>query len=244
MRPSRRSWASSAAARPPGCPGPAPGSPPCAASTTSPPARPRPRMSHQPARMPSWSPSPGPRKCWASAGSPSTGGCATGSSPASRSPPGAPWQIRIDQALRDKIRPEVPDGWLSLDAAAKALGIARQTVLHKVQRGELQAVHVNRGRRKGLRIQVKQQNAGLFDTPDKEKGAVLTMTGGASEDQVLPRRARFRDLAAIPALEAGNDHVPGPHGSSPEAAAVRTRSPAVKIRRISPTVNLRRNSPL
>jgi DNA invertase Pin-like site-specific DNA recombinase len=79
--------------------------------------------------------------------------------------PGAPWQIRIDQALRDKIRPEVPDGWLPLDQAAKALGVARQTVLHKVQRGELQAVHVNRGRRKGLRIQVKHEQDGLFDTP-------------------------------------------------------------------------------
>jgi DNA invertase Pin-like site-specific DNA recombinase/predicted DNA-binding transcriptional regulator AlpA len=79
--------------------------------------------------------------------------------------PGAPWQIRIDQALRDKIRPEVPDGWLPLDQAARALGIARQTVLHKVQRGELAAVHVNRGRRKGLRIQVKHGQAGLFDTP-------------------------------------------------------------------------------
>ena len=79
--------------------------------------------------------------------------------------PGAPWRIRIDQALRDRIRPEVPDGWLGLDEAAKALGVARQTVLHKVQRGELQAVHVNRGRRKGLRIQVKPDQHGLFDTP-------------------------------------------------------------------------------
>ena len=79
--------------------------------------------------------------------------------------PGAPWQIRIDQALRDKIRPEVPDGWLPLDQAANTLGVARQTVLHKVQRGELAAVHVNRGRRKGLRIQVKPDQAGLFDTP-------------------------------------------------------------------------------
>jgi excisionase family DNA binding protein len=79
--------------------------------------------------------------------------------------PGAPWRIRIDQALRDRIQPEVPEGWLSLDDAAKALGVARQTVLHKVQRGELPAVHVNRGRRKGLRIQVKPDQAGLFDTP-------------------------------------------------------------------------------
>ncbi|OYV24285.1 MAG: hypothetical protein B7W97_00155 [Mycobacterium sp. 20-66-4] len=79
--------------------------------------------------------------------------------------PGAPWRIRIDQALRDRIRPEVPEGWLGLDKAAAALGVARQTVLHKVQRGELQAVHVNRGRRKGLRIQVKPDQHGLFDTP-------------------------------------------------------------------------------
>jgi hypothetical protein len=83
--------------------------------------------------------------------------------------PGAPWRIRIDQALRDRIRPEVPEGWLGLDEAAAALGVARQTVLHKVQRGELQAVHVNRGRRKGLRIQVKPDQHGLFDTPDRRR---------------------------------------------------------------------------
>ena len=81
--------------------------------------------------------------------------------------PGAPWRIRIDQALRDKIQPEAPEGWLGLNDAAKALGVARQTVLHKVQRGELQAVHVNRGRRKGLRINVKLDQPGLFDTTDR-----------------------------------------------------------------------------
>jgi DNA invertase Pin-like site-specific DNA recombinase len=79
--------------------------------------------------------------------------------------PGAPWQIRIDQALRERIQPDTPDGWLPLGEAAQVLGVARQTVLHKVQRGELQAVHVNRGRRKGLRIQVKHDQPGLLDTP-------------------------------------------------------------------------------
>ena len=73
--------------------------------------------------------------------------------------PGAPWQIRITQALRGKIRPDVPDGWLPLDQAAQVLGVARQTVLHKVQRGELAAVHVTSGRRKGLRIQVEPDQA-------------------------------------------------------------------------------------
>lgn len=79
--------------------------------------------------------------------------------------PAAPWRIRLDQALRDKIRPEVPAGWLPLDQAAAALGTARQTVLHKVQRGELAAVLVNRGQRQGLRIQVKHDQPGLFDKP-------------------------------------------------------------------------------
>jgi excisionase family DNA binding protein len=81
--------------------------------------------------------------------------------------PGAPWRIRIDQALRDRIQPQTPEGWLGLDEAAKALGVARQTVLHKVQRGQLQAIHVNQGRRKGLRIQIKPDQTGLFDTTDR-----------------------------------------------------------------------------
>jgi predicted site-specific integrase-resolvase len=79
--------------------------------------------------------------------------------------PHAPWRIRIDDTLRAKIVPEVPDGWLNLDQAARALGVARQTVLHKVQRGELEAVHVNRGKRKGLRINVNRPTDGLFDQP-------------------------------------------------------------------------------
>ena len=79
--------------------------------------------------------------------------------------PGGPWRIRIDQALRDRIQPAVPDGWLPLDQAAKILGVSRQTVLHKVQTGQLNAVHVTCGRRKGPRIQVEHDQPGLFDTP-------------------------------------------------------------------------------
>jgi len=79
--------------------------------------------------------------------------------------PGAPWQIRVTQALRNKIRPDIPDGWLPLDQAAKVLGMARQTVLHQVQRGQLNAVHITTGRRQGLRIQVEHDQPGLFDTP-------------------------------------------------------------------------------
>ena len=79
--------------------------------------------------------------------------------------PGAPWRIRIDQPLRDRITAQAPAGWVTLAAAAKILGIARQTVLHKVQRGELNAVQVTQGRRQGLRIQAEHGQPGLFDTP-------------------------------------------------------------------------------
>jgi len=75
----------------------------------------------------------------------------------------APWQIRITPELRARIRQDPPEGWLPLADAAKALGVARQTVLHKVQRGELAAVYVQHGKRKGLRIQAESTQAGLFD---------------------------------------------------------------------------------
>ncbi len=75
----------------------------------------------------------------------------------------APWRIRLTDEIRARFVPDVPDGYLPLAEAAKRLGCARQTVLHKVQRGELDAVQVTSGRRKGLRIKVSGEGAGLFD---------------------------------------------------------------------------------
>jgi DNA invertase Pin-like site-specific DNA recombinase len=76
--------------------------------------------------------------------------------------PNAPWRIRLTDEIRARFVPDVPDGYLPLNEAAKALGVARQTVLHQVQREERHAVHVTAGRRQGLRIQVAQAEAGLF----------------------------------------------------------------------------------
>jgi excisionase family DNA binding protein len=83
--------------------------------------------------------------------------------PGEQTTPHAPWRIRLNDDTRRRFVPHVPDGYLPLDQAAKALGVARQTILHKVQRGELHAVQVTTGRRKGLRIQVPSETAGLFD---------------------------------------------------------------------------------
>ncbi|MHB1891528.1 MAG: recombinase family protein [Acidimicrobiales bacterium] len=68
--------------------------------------------------------------------------------------PGGPWHVRVDDELRARFVPQVPAGWLGLAEAARALGVARQTVLDRVRRGELRAVHVTRGRRSGLAIEV------------------------------------------------------------------------------------------
>ena len=83
--------------------------------------------------------------------------------PAEQTTAHAPWRIRLTPEVRSRFVPDVPDDYLPLDQAAKRLGCARQTVLHKVQRGELHAVQVISGRRTGLRIQVKRSATGLFD---------------------------------------------------------------------------------
>ena len=83
--------------------------------------------------------------------------------------PGAPWQIQLTDELRARVCEHAPNGWLPLTQAAQALGVARQTVLHKVQRGELAAIYVHNGKRKGLRIQVKPDQAGLFENTVREE---------------------------------------------------------------------------
>ena len=54
----------------------------------------------------------------------------------------APWRIRLTDEIRGQFVPDIPDGYLPLSDAAKHLGVARQTVLHQVQRGQRHAVHV------------------------------------------------------------------------------------------------------
>jgi DNA invertase Pin-like site-specific DNA recombinase len=77
--------------------------------------------------------------------------------------PGAPWQIRVNDALRARLVEQTPPGFIPMIEATKRLGVSRQTVLQRIKRGELEAVHVIRGRRKGLRIKVLDAKPDLFD---------------------------------------------------------------------------------
>jgi DNA invertase Pin-like site-specific DNA recombinase/predicted DNA-binding transcriptional regulator AlpA len=77
--------------------------------------------------------------------------------------PGAPWQIRITEELRGRIVPQAPPEYLPMLETTMKLGVSRQTVLQRVKRGELQAVLVRQGRRKGLRIKVVNYQPVLFE---------------------------------------------------------------------------------
>jgi DNA invertase Pin-like site-specific DNA recombinase len=76
--------------------------------------------------------------------------------------PGAPWQIRITDELRSRIVEQAPPGYLPMLETTIKLGVSRQTVLQRVKRGELDAVLVRQGRRKGLRIKVIDDQANLL----------------------------------------------------------------------------------
>jgi len=77
--------------------------------------------------------------------------------------PAAPWRIRVNDELRSHFVEQVPNGYVTMLKATHLLGVSRQTILQRVKRGELQAVHVRCGRAKGLRIQVPAPAPDLFD---------------------------------------------------------------------------------
>jgi DNA invertase Pin-like site-specific DNA recombinase len=76
--------------------------------------------------------------------------------------PAAPWRIRITDELRARFVDEPGDGFVPVQEATRRLGVSRQTVWQRVKRSELEAVHVRRGRKKGLRIKVIEDHPDLF----------------------------------------------------------------------------------
>jgi len=77
--------------------------------------------------------------------------------------PGAPWCIRLTDDLKTLFNNNAGEDFLPMREAMRALGVSRQTVLQRVKRGELEAVHLTRGKQKGLRIKVITRQSQLFD---------------------------------------------------------------------------------
>ena len=86
--------------------------------------------------------------------------------------PGAPWQIRLTDELRALFVDTAPAGWLATLEATIAYGVSRQTLMQRVKRGELEAVHQRTGRRKGLRFQPPTPQINLFEPRQSAQGAV------------------------------------------------------------------------
>ena len=79
--------------------------------------------------------------------------------------PGAPWRIRLTDDLRKRVAEEAPDGYLTMYQTMRFLGVSRQTVWQRVKRGEIDAIHVKQGRKKGLRLKVLTSQSDLFAQP-------------------------------------------------------------------------------
>ncbi len=74
----------------------------------------------------------------------------------------APWRIHVTAEVIARMMPDAPPGWIGLTAAAKALGRSKQTILHWVHSGRLRSVQVRSGKRRGLRIELRRDEVGLF----------------------------------------------------------------------------------
>jgi DNA invertase Pin-like site-specific DNA recombinase len=79
--------------------------------------------------------------------------------------PGAPWRIRLTDDLRVRVAEEAPDGYLTMYQTMCLLRVSRQTVWQRVKRGEIEAIHVRRGRKKGLRLKLIRSQHDLFHQP-------------------------------------------------------------------------------
>lgn len=77
--------------------------------------------------------------------------------------PGAPWRIRLTDDLRARVAEEAPEGYLTMYQTMRLLGVSRQTVWQRVKRGEIEAIHITQGRKKGLRLKVKFSQPDLFN---------------------------------------------------------------------------------
>jgi DNA invertase Pin-like site-specific DNA recombinase len=76
--------------------------------------------------------------------------------------PGSPWRIRISEEIRERFVQTAPVDHVPIVDAIRLLGVSRQTVLQRVKRGDLSAVHVRCGKRKGLYIKMLGIQQDLF----------------------------------------------------------------------------------
>jgi DNA invertase Pin-like site-specific DNA recombinase len=71
---------------------------------------------------------------------------------------GAPWEIFLtEEDINRLTAQDAPKGWVSLPQAADELGVSKQTILNWVKSGKLEYIYVSKGKKKGLRINIKSK---------------------------------------------------------------------------------------
>ncbi|MDA0161323.1 helix-turn-helix domain-containing protein [Solirubrobacter ginsenosidimutans] len=83
--------------------------------------------------------------------------------PAQQTTPHAPWRITLTEDVGRRFTPAVPDDYVRLAEAAARTGLARQTILNQVRRGDRDAIQVTQGQRRGLRVQLHPDEQGLLN---------------------------------------------------------------------------------
>ncbi len=74
--------------------------------------------------------------------------------PAERSGPEGALRVRLDARVRAKFRAAVPEGYVRAEAAARELGVSRQTIWSRIRAGSLPALRVVRGAERGLYVRL------------------------------------------------------------------------------------------
>ena len=95
--------------------------------------------------------------------------------------PGAPWRIRLTDDIRALFVDDAPDGWLAMLEATLAYGVSRQTIMQRVKRGELHAVHVRTGRGKACVSSLRTHKTAYFDHDNQRE----EQCGDASKQAVM-----------------------------------------------------------
>lgn len=72
----------------------------------------------------------------------------------------APWAVYVSEEDKGRLRENGPAGWLPIEKAAMELRVSKQTVVNWVKEGKVAHVYVTKGRRRGLRIDVKSTGCG------------------------------------------------------------------------------------
>ena len=81
----------------------------------------------------------------------------------------APLRVKMTDALRARLRAQAPEGFVPVQIAIQRLGVSRQTIWSRVRAGDLASCHVTHGSKRGLHVEIADEDTlPLFEPPCTE----------------------------------------------------------------------------